>query len=208
MTKTSLPNYEAAYAYALNKISTELPPGLIYHDLHHTRDQVLPAATLFSKDMGLSARNQLLVQTAALFHDIGFTKQYEDNEEISATMAAAVLPDFSYSAADIEAIQKMILATRMPQRPQSVMEQIICDADLSPLGQDIFFETSMMLRRETTIFLNGILLRDWFTEQYTFLASHKYFTSSARKFLDPTKEKNLSELLLLLEAPKASKYQL
>jgi uncharacterized protein len=208
MTTTTLPDYEAARLYALDRLSTELSPDLIYHNLHHTRDQVLPAATLFSKDMGLSAKEQLLVKTAALFHDIGFIEQYKDNEEISATIAASILPDFSYSAADILAIQKMILATRMPQQPQSVMEQILCDADLSPLGQDIFFETSMMLRRETTIYLNAILIRDWFTEQYTFLASHRYFTSSARRLLDQKKEKNLSELLLLLEAPKASQYQL
>ncbi len=208
MSKAASPNYEAAHSYALELLDTELPPGLSYHGPHHTRDQVLPTAILFCEDMTISPKEQLLVKTAALFHDIGFTQQYADNEEISAAMVGTILPSFAYSAQDIRTIKGLIRATKMPQQPESVLEQILCDADLASLGQDIFFETSMMLRRETAKFGTRVLLRDWFTDQYTFLASHHYFTAAARKRLNATKEQNLSELLLLLEAPKPSQYKL
>ena len=135
-----------------------------------------------------------------MFHDIGFIRQYEDNEMIGADWAASLLPDFGYSPADIAEISKLILATRMPQQPESIGSQILCDADLVTLGEDIFFETSMMLRRETACFLQAVPLRDWLEIQYEFLDKHRYFTTVARKRLNPGKGKNLADLQQLFAA--------
>ncbi len=196
-----IPDYDSARAYTFDQMARHLPPGLPYHGLHHTRDQVLPAVELFCREMNIAGDRKLIIATAALFHDIGFIRQYTDNEIIGAETAASVLPDFGYSTGEIAAVRKLIMATRMPQQPESVEEKILCDADLATLGQDIFFETSMMLRRETETFLNPVSLRTWFEEQYAFLTRHRYFTSAACDHLNATKEKNRIELQTVLHCP-------
>lgn len=204
MADTSAPDFAGAKQYALAQLAAELPPGLAYHGLHHTRDQVLPAAEMLCLDLEISPEKQLLIVTAALFHDMGFISQYTENEAIGADLAGSVLPDFGYTADQISAIKKLILATRMPQRPASPAEEILCDADLVSLGQDIFFETGLMLRREIELFLHPVPLRAWLEEQAAFLSRHTYFTPAARSRLDAGKEKNLTQLLAVLNCSPGS----
>ena len=194
------PDFNAAQAYAFTLMARQLSPDLAYHGLHHTRDQVLPAVQLFCSDLDIPLDQQLHLATAAVFHDIGFIRQYEDNEIIGADWAASLLPDFGYSPADVAEICKLIMATRMPQQPENIGSQILCDADLVTLGEDMFFETSMMLRRETACFLESVPLRDWLAMQYEFLMKHRYFTTVARRRLNPGKEKNLADLQQLFSA--------
>ncbi len=205
MAHIAAPDLDRAKEYALGRLAGDLPPGMAYHDLHHTRDQVLPAVEMLCRDLKISEEQQLLITTAALFHDMGFIRQYTENEQIGADMAASVLPDFGYGPAEINAVQKIILATRMPQQPASLAEQILCDADLVSLGQDIFFETSLMLRRETTTFLKPVPLLLWFEEQSAFLSGHTYFTTAACKRFNAGKENNLAQLQAVLNRTPDSK---
>ncbi len=191
-------DYESARKYAFDHLTMLLPPGLAYHDLHHTRDQVLPAVTVLCRDMRISGEQQLLITTAALFHDIGFVQQYANNEATGADIAVSVLPDFGYRKVDTDMIRTLIMATTMPQQPKSVAAQILCDADLVTLGQTVFFETSMQLRRETETFLSAVSLHTWLTQQYDFLGRHRYFTAAARHRFDVQKAANRTELKTVL----------
>ena len=40
---------------------------------------------------------------------------------------------------EIDAICEMIMATRIPQTPANLMQEILCDADLDYLGRDDYF---------------------------------------------------------------------
>jgi uncharacterized protein len=193
-----LPNFNRAREYALDLLARKLPPGLAYHGLQHTRDHVLPVADKLCRIMNISPDQQLLITTAALFHDTGFIHSYLENEGIGAEIAAAALPEFGYRHDQIAAIQKMIMATRMPQQPESEQEEILCDADLGSLGRSIFFETGMMLRREEGLFLQPVSLRRWYEQQYVFLEQHRYFTRAARQWFDRGKQENLAQLERLL----------
>ena len=190
--------FNALQKHVYHLMTRELSPGLAYHGIHHTRDQVVPAVQQLCKTMTVDPGQERLIVTAALLHDIGFIKQYQDNEEIGAELAAAILPDFGYNGADIDTIGTCILATSIPQRATNTGEQILCDADMVTLGQDIFLETSMMLRREIATFLQPITLRTWIRLQYDFLCSHRYYTSAAQKLLNSGKEQNKAELEQLL----------
>ncbi len=188
------PDYSKAKACILGLMGEQLPPGLAYHSLEHTTVHVLPAVELFCEDLALAGEEQLLVKTAALFHDSGYIRQYSDNEAIGAALAQSILPTCSYSPQHIHCITGMIVSTTMPQQPKSMLDQILCDADLVTLGRPDFFETSMMLRRESGTFLHPISLLDWLKKQYDFLQSHQYFTVAARNRLDQGKEENMMEL--------------
>ncbi len=196
------PDYTKAKACILGLMEEKLPHGLGYHRLDHTTVYVLPAAELFCQDLTLAPEKKLLVKTAALFHDSGYIKQYSDNEIIGAALAESILPACDYTPRQICSIIQIILSTTMPQQPKSMLDEILCDADLVTLGHPDFFETSMMLRREFETFQHPISLRDWLKEQYRFLKDHRYFTTAARNRLDRGKKENIIELDKVLHSTR------
>lgn len=172
-------NFTAAETYILNKLKTELPDNLFYHSYNHVLD-VLNSAIMYAKLEGISDYEILLLKTAVLFHDSGFTIQSKDHEAIGCNIVKDVLPNFEYSAEEIDLICGMIMATKVPQSPTTHLQQIICDADLDYLGRDDFWEIGNNLFRELSIY--GILTdeKEWNKLQLKFLSNHNYFTNSAK----------------------------
>ena len=66
------PDFESAHRYAFERLQQELDPNLYYHNLRHTFEDVLPAATRFAAMAEISPDDTLLLRTAAVFHDTGF----------------------------------------------------------------------------------------------------------------------------------------
>ncbi len=66
--------------YVFSLLERELDPKLYYHGVHHTRDDVLPAVERLGALAGVMGDDLLVLQTAALFHDTGYLRQYHDNE--------------------------------------------------------------------------------------------------------------------------------
>jgi uncharacterized protein len=189
------PDFERAKQYALERLENELPGTLYYHSLYHTRDDVVPAVERLAALEGVEGEALLLLQTAALYHDIGFIKQYDNHEAVSVQIAEAALPDFGYSAEQIEMIGSMIMATRLPQTPQSLLEEILADGDLDNLGRDDFNERSRLLRAEQEA--RGLHLsdEDWYERQLEFVQNHQYFTDAARQLRDGKKQRNIQALI-------------
>lgn len=123
-------DYRAAKQFIVTKLRAELSNQLHYHGLHHTLD-VLKMATEIAENEGVSSHDLVLIKTAALFHDAGFVKNKHAGHEVEGCLIArAALLKFGYPEADIETICGMIMATKIPQSPGTLLEQIICDADL------------------------------------------------------------------------------
>ena len=97
-----------AIGWALERLKTELPPHLHYHNLFHTELDVLPAARQLANDLALNVEETDLVLIAAAFHDIGFTRQYNDHERAGIDIAAGILPEFGLDDAQIAKISGMI----------------------------------------------------------------------------------------------------
>ncbi len=192
---TIQPDWESACRYVFKRLEEELPPNLSYHGIHHTRDDVLPAAGRLAVLAGLPEEDSLMLRTAALYHDIGFVERYQHNEIVAARIAAESLPQFGYNPSQIEAIRGIILATQMPQSPRTFAQQLICDADLDSLGREDFFTVSMNLLNEMRI-ISGfdVSLEEWYKIQVAFLSNHTYFTQTARNLREPGKQRNIQEL--------------
>lgn len=191
----------AAKQFVLEKLSKELSKDLAYHSVEHTLDVMTSARRLCEME-GLPYRQICLVETAALFHDIGFTKAYDGHEEISMQMARETLPGFGYSEEDIETVIKLIAATKIPQNPQNHMEEILADADLDYIGRDDMFLIGQSLQYEWYRIGKIVSLREWHEIQMEFLKKHHYFTKSARKLREPKKQKNIRELEELISTKK------
>ena len=192
------PDFERARQYALERLERDLSPALTYHCLAHTRDDVVPAAERLATLEGVTGESLLLLCTAALYHDIGFVEQRDDHETIGVRIAREVLPRFGYSPAHIEAIGGMILATKLPQSPHTLLEEILADADLDVLGRDDFLIRSRDLQAELAAFGTPMSDEQWFGGQLKFMQAHRYFTVAARTLRDTMKQVNIEALISLL----------
>jgi uncharacterized protein len=174
----------------LDRLENELPPHLQYHTIHHTLD-VYHCAEAIAKAESVSAADLKLLLVAAVYHDSGYLDQNHDHELRSCELARIHLPDYHYSEADINVICGIIMATKIPQQPNTHLEQIICDADLDYLGRDDFFIIGEKLYEEM-ITIGTIKNRhEWDRLQVTFLKNHYYFTDTSIRLRQAGKDKNL-----------------
>jgi uncharacterized protein len=194
-------DFAGACAYALARLEAQLPSQFGYHSLEHTRDNVYPTALHIATLEGVCDHDLLLVKTAAFYHDLGFTEPpYTslDHEVRGAHIAMEVLPKYGYDEASIHTIQGMIQATKLPQQPHNLLENIMADADLSVLGQRDFLVQNRALRAELESSGLDTDNHRWLQGQYNFLTNHRYYTTSAKRLLCAQKAVNLAALRTLL----------
>ena len=180
--------------FILQKLRFELSENLYYHGLHHTLD-VVEAAECIAKAEGISDEQTLtILRTAALFHDAGFSTAYEHHEAESCRLAREYLPRFGYEPEQIQVICGMIEATKIPQSPKNLLEEIICDADLDYLGRDDFESIADSLYRELKARDLVADVQAWDTKQIQFLENHRYRTATAQATRQPVKQLHLQRL--------------
>lgn len=207
--KENKPNFNLAKEYVLGRLTEELSPDLTYHSLTHTRDDVLPAARRLGQLSGINGETLLLLETAALYHDTGFLRQYHDHETASIAIARETLPDFGYTPAQIELIVGLIAATRMPQQPRTPLQQLMCDADLDLLGREDFMRLNRELLKEVRLYSGrDIAEHEWLTEQLQFLQSHHFFSPAAIASRSAGKAKNVEKMRRSLEELTLVNWQL
>jgi class 3 adenylate cyclase/predicted metal-dependent HD superfamily phosphohydrolase len=182
--------HQKLYNDVLQYLNDNLDENLHYHGAFHTAN-VVKAVERLAIAEGIINEDTLLLKAAALFHDIGFVKQYEHNEAIGADMAREWLPKYGFSSEQIEKVYSLILITNVETDPNSLLEKIIRDADLDYLGREDFMVISENLKKE--LMIRGRISSDkqWDEIQVDFLAKHRYYTESARKLRRPLKEHHL-----------------
>lgn len=185
------PDYAGAVGHALDLLRQGLAAELVYHDLYHTEQDVLPAARRLAALSGVSEQDVHLLEVAAAYHDIGFTLQPQEHEARGAGIAADALPSYGFSPVQIATIRDMIMATRWPQSPQTLLEEILVDADLDVLGREDYPVRNQALRAELAALGTSFSDEAWLRAQLALLEEHRYFTAAARCLRDEGKRKNL-----------------
>ena len=188
------PDIQNAIRYARERMSHELPSHLTYHHLGHTFDDVLPAALRFAAMSNVDAEEMDLLSVAAAFHDIGWIVQGDGHEAIGVEIVHRILPSFGFTSEQIQKISGMIMATRVPQEPQNLLEEILVDADLDVLGRDDFWPRNHDLRTELAA--RGVVMSDleWYLSQFNFMEEHSYFTAAAETLRGSAKKHYASEI--------------
>jgi HD superfamily phosphodiesterase len=170
---------------------------LIYHNLDHTRKVVHRCREMAGWYL-LKKREEIILYTAAWFHDTGHL--FVDMA-VHETKSVAIMKDFlmtkNMAVQDIIAIEKCILSTQIPQRPTTLLENILCDADLYHLGTDEFRITDTQVREETEL-RSKTKIKNWTENSIKFLESHHYFTDYCQRLLKSGKEDNIRYLKGLL----------
>lgn len=190
---------EKSRAYAQHILSRLDVTQMAYHNISHT-EYVVECAIKIGKEEGLDKKDMEALVIAAWFHDLGYVDGQEMHEERSAEMARQFLVENEAGEKKINKVTSAIISTKMPQNPQNLLEEVLCDADLYNLGSEDFFAKSERLRIEFNVtHQREISDGEWIKEGINFLTKHSYFTDYARAFLQPQKEKNTRKLEKKLE---------
>ncbi len=179
--------------YIFSLLQTELPPHLYYHNLDHTQ-YVMNASVQLATAEKVLAEDMLLLMTAALLHDVGFTETVKNHEEKSCEIATKILPSYEFNEPAIKTVCELIMVTKLPQQADTPLAQILCDADLYYLGTPHFFEFGEKLYREMSFLHLISSTEEWNQLQVQFLSSHRYFTATANRLLYERKLTNLFTL--------------
>lgn len=193
MGTDKMERFESLFENLMDRFKNNLPNYLTYHNAAHTR-YVLDKATLIAQAEKIEGEQLYLVKVAALYHDSGFLKGMNNHENKGCEIVEAELPPHGFSAVQIQEICQMITATKIPQRPQNLLEKVVADADLEYLGTDLFEFGSQRLFDELKHFNPELTHREWLKIQIGFLESHKYHTGYCQKFRQPKKMEHLAKL--------------
>jgi predicted metal-dependent HD superfamily phosphohydrolase len=192
--KISTEVVDLAAEYASNYLTKHLDERFVYHDLGHTV-AVVEGVTELCDHLRISKQQKRVIQVAAWFHDLGYSRQIEGHEVRSAQEAEKFLRGYHVEEEQIVCVKTCIQATKYPQKPVAVLEQIICDADMLHLSGKGFLDSSEKLRKEWQL-TKGLTCGDkeWYTLNLEFLSEHRYHTSYAQKNLESRKSKNIKIL--------------
>ena len=186
-------------------LKEQLAKKLTYHSINHTKD-VLNVCKFYIDHYKIDAHDASLLRIAAAGHDVGFIETYRDHEKASARITSKLMRKHDYSKSDIKKVKDLILATKIPQDPNTFLATILCDADLDYLGRDDFETIGKSLKEEWqsySIFPNLDEIFD--AIQIKFLSSHTYHTDFARTNRAPAKLKHLEKLVASEEERLAEK---
>ena len=184
----------SASQYVNDLLRDMLPPWVVYHNFTHT-SEIVDAVKEIGEASKLSKTEMEIAQLAAWFHDTGYIEGADGHEVRSAEIASAFLREHGYPADRIERVAGCIRATTVPQSPQNLLEEVLCDADMAHLGKKKFFEKSDLMRLEFERRMDKSFTDlEWLNSNIEFLARHKYHTKYAREAFSKRSEKNMIRL--------------
>ena len=184
---------QEAIDHILGRLDREIAQTLYYHGPHHTRD-VMVALEPLAKAEGIAGDDLNLLRVAAAYHDCGFLIDHRDHERIGCEIARQVLPSLGFSESQIQVIEGMIMATKVPQQPKTRLEEILCDADLDYLGRADVQPIADSLFEELKALQIVSDLQTWNRIQVKFLSGHAYHTQFSKVERAPNKAAYLAKI--------------
>ncbi|QQT27509.1 Pycsar system effector family protein [Sphingobacterium spiritivorum] len=183
-------------AYVSDFIKQHKIAELCFHNDSHT-SEVVNATTEIAHHYALNKEDLFIVLCAAYFHDLGYfhggAKQHEGR---GAQLARTFLEEQGIDKHIQDQVVGCIMATRMPQQPTNLLEQILCDADLFHLGGENFETRNKLMRKEAeTVGGKKIGKEEWRKQTIALMQQHHYHTDYAKEKLNKKKEKNLKTLM-------------
>lgn len=184
----------AAKTFVTEFFQKNIGAEYVFHDIQHIKN-VVEAVQIVGKGCGVTERELKLLQLAAWFHDCGYLEGADGHEERSCKIAVDFLSKQDLPEQDLDVITRCIMATKLPFRPKDRLEEIMCDADLSHLGKDIYWDRCGRLRQEL-LMTRSILMseQEWVQFELDFMGNHQYFTEAAGELYTKRKLKHIKQL--------------
>ena len=180
--------------YIYNFFKKNAPSTNVYHNLTHVKT-VVNMVEEIGLNSGVSNGDLEVLKIAAWFHDIGHIDQWEGHEEKGAQYAKKFLEEHKFPNDKIEKVVNCIKATAIPHKPKTLLEEVICDADISHIGSKDFFNQSDLLKIEIEKRSNEKISEfEWIKKNIDFITQNGFFTKYARDSFEEQKNKNLLKL--------------
>ncbi|MEB8345118.1 HD domain-containing protein [Flavobacteriaceae bacterium KMM 6898] len=182
----------------LKDLEDNLPAHLTYHSLYHTID-VANVCNSFIEHFKIDEGMAKLLRIAAVCHDYGYIVSPINHEERSIIAIEPYLKNI-LTADEINIVNGLIRATKVPQQPKTIYEEIIADADLDYLGREDYDQLSAKLYQEFIYYDFVSDQKEWLNLQIKFLEKHHYHTKYAHTHREVFKAQKLNELKAALLA--------
>lgn len=167
---------------------------LVYHNLAHT-EEVVKATIQIGNHYQLNEKDFFIIFAGSWFHDTGYFEDPQHHERKSGELAVAFLKEKEVPADIRDAVLQVIMATKMPQRPTNLLENILCDADLFHLGSADFSDKRKLMHKEFELLYQAKLGKnEWRIRDIAFLEGHHYHTDYCSLLLNDQKAKNIEQL--------------
>ncbi|HEX6915257.1 MAG TPA: HD domain-containing protein, partial [Chitinophagaceae bacterium] len=197
--------YRKIEAHVTGLFEKEDLNGLYYHNLEHTQ-QVVARTKEIAAHYNVSEKEMLILYAAAWFHDTGYLfGESSQHEEKSAAIMRSYLSDLVKDQEIVDEAEKCIMATKPPQAPKNLLQEIICDADTYHLGTKNFKASNKLIRKERLVLRDmPYTKKEWLLATIGFMESHRFHTSYCRDLLEKRKRENIAKLKERLEAVEAN----
>ncbi len=167
-----------------------------FHNLQHTKNVVNAVKEISAQYDDITEEEQIMLQLAAWFHDMGYDEGPKDHETRSVEYATNFLKKHKVPSTEIEEITGCIMATKFPQSPKNYLQEILADADLSHLGKDIYWDRCGKVRQEMALVSEVIMdEQEWLDFEIDFLKKHAYHSEAAQRLYKKCKLKHIKQLV-------------
>jgi len=176
-------------------LAENLPPTRFFHNIDHTR-QVVEQSKFLASHYSIPEVDLNALTIAAWFHDTGYCNGNIEHEEESVNIALAFLRDYDLTPKYRSDVQGLIMTTKLPSKPATLVQKILCDADMCHLGATDYEIKSLLLKEELEA-TKGCPISDGecVRQNISFFRSHHYFTDVAKQLWKRQKQNNLFWLL-------------
>ena len=182
-----------AQAYVVDLLAREVPPQLTYHSLRHTEAVVKECRTLATA-ASLSPDDTEALLLAAWFHDVGYLDVYDGHEFRSIERAAAWLTEHGAVASRVQLVGELIKATHRDETPETELQKLLVDADMSNLAREDFRSSAELLRTEWELVLGKTYSNpEWAELQLNFMVAHQYLSEAGKDRYRKDFKKNIVE---------------
>jgi uncharacterized protein len=192
MTLRNKNSYPKICFEIIEQLKEKLPDYLSYHSIDHTID-VANVCNDYIEFYDIPEEMAGLIRIAAICHDYGFVVSPLDHEEGSIVEIKPFLTPILTSE-ELEIVNGMIRATKVPQEPKTFYEEILADADLDYLGRKDYNVISAKLLNEYLHFDVVSNKIEWLDLQIRFLENHKFHTDFANRNREKLKSEKIKEL--------------
>ena len=165
-----------------------------YHNIEHTRE-VVEAAIEIGKQCNLNETELEAVTLAAWLHDIGYINTAAGHEAAAAAQAKEWLTQWGAQVNTITYVVEAILATKVPQQPNSLVSEVLCDADMYHFALPNFHDRGELLRKEWDLGGKSMSDAEWRKDCIDFMQRHRYHTPYGKEVLEVKKQKNIKKLM-------------
>ena len=189
MNSTPLVNKADDYVFGLFKNSSN--SNLLFHNYKHTHD-VVAGVTEIANAQNVTKDEVELLQLAAWFHDVGYIQKGKGHEAVSIARAQEFLEAEKINPQKIDLVKELIEVTELGKEPKSLLQEIICDADILSIGTSGYIDRSALLRLESEQMSGkSVDELEWLNWELKFLNEHKFYTRYALLNYNDQKTKNI-----------------